>query len=127
MPLRGKFLLVLFVLIASGCAGSESQNKSAASVAAGAAATPGSAQRIFIDPLTGEQRAPTAVELQQLRAASPVVQAKSAEPPRVVEYANGTVGVFIRKPKNQVQVEEAKDGSLQTYCKEGTDKGKDQP
>jgi hypothetical protein len=126
MALNWSAPLSVICLTLSACVGGESHAVVAPTApATSLAQTP--AQRIFLDPVTGEQRAPTPEELQQLRLTPATLPAKSAEAPRVVEYPNGAVGVIVNRPKNQVHVEEMQDGSLRTYCKDGASGRKAKP
>lgn len=79
-----------------------------------------SEQRVFLDPVTGQPRSPTAEERQQMRQQKneAATSEKSAEIPKVVEYPDGSVGVFHKRPQNQLHAVIGKDGKVKTYCKD---------
>ncbi|PTU30749.1 post-PEP-CTERM-1 domain-containing protein [Stenotrophobium rhamnosiphilum] len=76
-----------------------------------------STQRIFLDPVTGTPRAPTREELQQLPAVEKsAASAKSTSAPKIVDYPDGTVGLFLHRPKNQIHAEVTADGEIHMHC-----------
>jgi hypothetical protein len=85
---------------------SMSEVSNAASTAGTATATPeGEASRAFIDPVTGELRAPTAAELAAMQPSEsnePAVK-QQAPPPEKTVLPDGTVMMDLR---NQPQAEE---------------------
>lgn len=107
----GSFAALLMVMLAACSAQVPRQS----AVQDPAPTTQASAQRIYLDPVTGTPRSPTRDELRQLQSQSPT---KALEAPKVVEYPDGTVGVFLQKPKNQIHVEMNEDGSLRASCKD---------
>lgn len=113
MLLRLSVSPLVLVAMLSGCAAGGAHPPAAEQPTAPVA------QRIFVDPVTGDLRAPTQEERWQGQAAvqTPALQSKAAEtPPRIVEYPDGTVGVFIRRPHHLVHAEAAPDGSIRSYC-----------
>lgn len=75
------------------------------------------AQRVFIDPLTGEARAPTREERQKLRTQESANQSiGSDEKPRTAQFSDGSTGVYLRRPKNQLFAHIGKDGRVTTQC-----------
>jgi hypothetical protein len=86
-----------------------------------AASLGSAAQQIFLDPLTGQQREPTADELAQLRAAT-AASAKSAlrpgaAAPEEIHLPDGTVGVRLSQQYyDTIVVCRQADGRFNTDC-----------
>jgi hypothetical protein len=129
MQMKRILIVVGLVLALGGCSADQSaEGPAAASAPAGgaaAAAPEGSVSpagagvnqesRAFIDPVTGEMRAPTAAELAASKPPASTEQASRQERPPPVEtrLPDGTIMIDMR---NQPQVEEQAcvqaDGSL---------------
>lgn len=124
MASLSSLLPVMAAVALSACASGGHLAPAGATVAAPGGQT--QSQRIFLDPVTGEARAPTAEERRQLQLTEPAVQAKSLQAPQVIHYPNGMVGVRINRPLNQVHAEVAKDGAVRSYCNDEA-AAKDQP
>jgi hypothetical protein len=120
MALRANgFLLALFVVSTASAGGDLPGNQKARAGHDNSPAHVAAAQRIFLDPVTGRPRAPTREERQQLRQQNEVIApSKSAELPRVVEYPDGAVGVFSKRPRNQMRAVIAGNGRIKINCKD---------
>jgi hypothetical protein len=117
-------LPVMAAVALSACASEGHPTPAAATVAA--PAVHAQSQRIFLDPVTGEARAPTAEERRQMQRTETAVPAKSLQVPQVIHYPNGMTGVRINRPLNQVHAEITKDGDVHSYCNDEP-AAKDQP
>ncbi len=121
-----------FFLVSAASAGDENLSKDKASAVVHAHGSPASAQRIFLDPTTGEARTPTREERKKLQeqnlGSGSSSSLESAEPARKVRFADGSVGVYLKKPKNLMQAHVSRDGRVETHCKdESAHKHKVQP
>lgn len=81
--------------------------------------SPVSAQRIYLDPSSGELRDPTPEERKQFRTQEEQIESKpSAESNKKVRFSNGAVGVYLKQPKKIAQAHVSKDGHIEINCNE---------
>lgn len=87
--------------------------------AAPPAATPAASQhRVFIDPITGEKRAPTAEELATLNARHPA-EAKSQQPVEVITHPDGSKQAILHgHGRHYVKAHIGADGQVVKDCED---------
>lgn len=77
-------------------------------------------QRVFLDPATGQVRAPTRQEIEALQKPGPSREGtKSSSVAKIVQFSDGAVGVYMQRPKNILQVKISKNRQVETYCNDG--------